>query len=230
MTPASYPRRLRALLLDLDGTLLDSAPAIVKALNVVLARRGGRPVDAPQVRKWVSFGAHRLVANAFGPWATSPDDDLAEFRSVYERQEADPADLYPGAVTMLSELTAAGLRIAVCTNKPQASARRLIDGLGLARFIEVVVGGRQDLRPKPHPDSVLEALTALQATPDQAIFVGDSEVDAGAAAAAAVSFVLATFGYAMSEPGDIKCFAAIDRLGELPRIVAADAARAVALP
>ncbi len=220
---------VRALLLDLDGTLLDSAPTIAKAFNVVLARRGGQPVDAAQIRKWVSFGAHRLVANAFGPWATSPNDDLAEFRSVYERQDVDPADLYPGAVAMLSELEAAGVRIAICTNKPEASARRLVDGLGLARYIDVVVGGRQDLRPKPHPDSVLEALTGLQATPDAAIFVGDSEVDAAAAEAARVMFILATFGYAMGNPGDIKSDASIATLGELPQIVKSYRPRALAL-
>lgn len=209
-----------AVVLDLDGTLVDSAPAIAGALNRVLAGRKGVPVHVDQVRAWVSLGADRLVANAMGAHATSSAADLADFRSVYSAQEANPADLYPGATSVLTDLAAAGIRVGICTNKPEGLCRKLIEDLGLAPHVNAIVGGTSGLKPKPHPDPVWRLLELLATPADMAVYVGDSEIDALAAEAAGVAFVLVNYGYAVGNRANIKCITSVDRLSDLKHIVA----------
>lgn len=205
--------------MDLDGTLVDSAPAITRALNQLLLRRGGAAVRTDDVRRWVSLGASQLVSNALGPAATSASTDVAEFRHIYGAQAVDLADLYPGAAETLARLVDAGARIGICTNKPHALAVGLVREMGLSVYIAQIVGGSESLRPKPHPDMLWLTLERMGAKRDDSIFVGDSEVDAATADAVGIPFVLVNFGYAIGDRRAIKCLAAVNRLCEIPKVL-----------
>jgi phosphoglycolate phosphatase len=205
----------KAVIFDLDGTLVNSAKGIAAALNIVRASRGLGPVAPSDVKRWVSLGAEELVACALDATPESVPGDLAAFRAVYAGIPADPADLFPGALETVQALHARGLRIGVCTNKPQALAANIVDELGLGPFMGAVVGGSPDLRPKPHPESLHLVLDRLGAVGDGALYVGDSEVDAETAQAAGVAFVLVSHGYVIGPRDQIACTALIETLGDL---------------
>lgn len=209
----------RAVILDLDGTLVDSAIAITQALNSLRARRGGAPLGKERTRAWVSLGATRLVALALGDLACDAEADVSEFRDIYRAIPAHPGDLFPGAGEMVEALTASGHALAICSNKPEDLARRVLDGVGLAPAFKALVGGRKDRPAKPHPAPLFAVLDALDATAESAVYAGDSEVDAQAAAAAGIPFLLATFGYPIGALAAIPRVASFDSLAELPDLL-----------
>ena len=183
------------VLFDLDGTLVDSAPGIARALTQLCLARGAEPIDAARVRPWISLGVGPLVAHALGEHGGDAAADVAAFRTMLGAIPADPAWLYPGVSAALAELTASGLTIAVVTNKPEGLSRALLSDLGLQTGITAVVGGDSTARCKPFPDPIDHALALLRAARTHCLFVGDSEVDAAAAAATGLPFLLFTGGY-----------------------------------
>jgi len=204
-----------AVIFDLDGTLVDSAKGIATALNLIRADRGLGPVALSDVKRWVSRGAEELMVLALEATPASAGDDLAAFRAVYANIPADPADLFPGALETVRSLHARGLRIGVCTNKPQSLAVHIVDGLGLGPFVGAVVGGSPELRPKPHPESLRLVIDRLGAKGAASLYVGDSEVDAETAQAAGVAFVLVGHGYVIGPREEIACAALIETLSDL---------------
>lgn len=188
-----------AFLFDLDGTLVDSARDIAAALNAVSRARGGEDVSAETVRPLVSLGAATLVARALGPVASDPAVDLAAFRDVLRAAPSDPAIVFPGVEPALAALAGQGWRMAVVTNKPEALATALLATHRLDRFFDTVVGGDTTRAPKPDPAPLHHALTALGATPDEALFIGDSDIDAAAAATLAIPLLVYRGGYGVAD-------------------------------
>ena len=214
MSAAATGRR-QAVIFDLDGTLVDSAKGIAGALNQVRADRGLAPVALADVKRWVSHGAELLVTFALDSTPASVADDLAAFRAVYAGIPADPADLFPGALQTVKALHGRGLRIGVCTNKPQTLAANIVEGLGFGPFVEAVVGGAPDLEPKPDPAPLHRVMDRLGAAGDSVIYVGDSEGDAETARSAGVAFVLVCHGYLMGPREKVECAALIENLDDL---------------
>jgi len=218
------------LLFDLDGTLVDSALGIAQALSVVMTRRGGPPIDAATVRPLVSLGASSLVAQCLGQHAEDAAADLLEFRTVLQGITVDPAILYPGAPAALQACEARGHPMAVVTNKPESLARQLLADLALTRFFPVVVGGDTLPVAKPHADPLRFALKGLRDSGEQAIMIGDSIVDAAAAAAAAMPFLLFEGGYGVQDLASAAAppvAARFASFAQLPDVVAALASGAL---
>lgn len=211
----------RALLFDLDGTLVDSAVDIARALSTVRAARGGGPIDVATVRRLVSHGAATVVAKGLGAWADTPEADLAAFRTALRALAVDPAIVFPGVRHALERLADAGFLLAVVTNKPEQLARQLLEGLDLARSFGEIVGGDTAAAPKPDPAPLRLALQALGAEADAALMIGDSPIDAGAARACGVPFLLYSAGYDAAGCAEGEIHAQFDHFDGLPGLVSA---------
>ncbi len=183
---------------DLDGTLVDTAPDLVRALNAAIAPRGIDRVPLEAVRLMVGRGARALIREAYGR-AGRPFDEaeleeaLALFLQVYREGIADLSRPFPGVEAALDRLAASGARLSVCTNKPTFLASALLDALGLTRRFERVVGPDDVAAKKPDPGHLMAAFGG--ARPGRSVLVGDSETDALAARAAGVPFILYVHGY-----------------------------------
>ena len=184
------------LVIDLDGTLVDSLPAIARALNLVLAARGFPSLAPPEVARLVGDGVLVLLRRAFALYGAEADEAaLAAFRADYDADPITGCALYPGAVATLAALAAAGWRFALCTNKPAQPARRMIAAFGLAERFAAIGGGDSFSTRKPDPSHLLATLAAAGGEPGAAVMLGDHANDILAAAGAAVPAIFAAWGY-----------------------------------
>ena len=190
----------RAVIFDLDGTLVDTAPDLMAATNHVLSLLRRRPITMPEVRTFVGRGARVLIERGVAATGDAIDEASltyyhAEFLRHYEGHTADRSKIFPGAVALLRRLADSGIKAGVCTNKPEGLSRQLLDALDLSRFIGAVIGPDTIGIAKPHAAPYLEAVRRLGVAPQQSIMVGDSEVDILTARAAGVPVIAVTFGY-----------------------------------
>ncbi len=205
---------------DLDGTLIDSVPDILRLANRVLADWGAATISAAQARDFIGNGAGVFVARmraARGIGADQQAAMLAAFMDGYHGAVGLTVP-YPGVAAALDVLAAAGHALGVCTNKPAEPARAVLRHLGLLDRFAVVVGGDSLAVTKPDPAPLYAALEALP--PGAAVFVGDSEVDAATAQAAGVPFLLFTEGYRKAPVGALPHAAAFRHWDDLPALVA----------
>lgn len=189
----------RAYLFDLDGTLVDTAPDLSRALNHTLAQAGLDGVDESLTRHWVGHGVRAMLEAAFRHLGLpARQDELDHHQAVlvdhYTAHIADYSLPYPTVVETLAAL-AAHAPLAVVTNKPTDLSNRLLGALDLARYFEVVVGRGSTEHFKPHPEPALYACERLGEAAGQALFVGDSETDVLCARAAGCDIVLYRHGY-----------------------------------
>ena len=208
------------IVFDLDGTLVDSAPDLAEALNRLLGENGLPEVAPDSVRCMVGEGAARMIARGFAAAGRvvgdePPDGLRRRFLAHYADCLADSTRPFPGAVAALETLAAAGRRLAVCTNKSEATSRALLDRLGLSRFFGAVVGGDSLAVHKPDPRHLTAAILRAGGTPERAAMVGDSIVDVEAARAAAVPVVAVSFGYTRIPPAQLGADALIESFDEL---------------
>ncbi|MFZ5668036.1 MAG: phosphoglycolate phosphatase [Pseudomonadota bacterium] len=185
---------------DLDGTLVDTAPDLVGALNAVLVEEGLPPVPMAQVRLLIGRGARWLVRRGFElagePLAEDRLDSLRlRFVSHYRPRIARESRPFPGCLAALAGLRARGARLAVCTNKPQGLALDLLGELAMLDLFEAVVGGDALPVQKPDPRHLLAAVEQAGGHRARAVLVGDGSPDVGAAQAAGVPCVVVDFGY-----------------------------------
>lgn len=192
----SRRKGLRGVLLDLDGTLLDTAPDMAAALNRLLVDEGMAELHFERIRPHVSHGALQLVRLAFGkPEGTRFEDLRRRFLDHYRKGIARRTRLFDGFETVLSALEAAGLRWGIVTNKPGWLTMPLLEQLGLARRSGCVVSGDTLPERKPHPLPLLHAAALLGLTPRECVYVGDAERDVQAARNAGMIPLVAGFGY-----------------------------------
>ena len=204
---------MRALIFDLDGTLIDSEPDLRAALNRLLADRGLSPLGAAAVRAMIGDGAKILVQRAFAAHdRASGPAEYAEFLEDYEVNATVATVVYPGIEAALATLRAAGHKMAVCTNKSEQAARNVLQALGLASFFDAVVGG-DGLYRKPDPRHLAQALAALDKT--DSIMIGDHQNDQTAAKALNLAFIHVAWGY-----GDLDTDYIADTPTELLALVA----------
>ncbi|MEW5726727.1 MAG: phosphoglycolate phosphatase [Pseudomonadota bacterium] len=193
------PRTLKAVVFDLDGTLVHSVPDLTVAVNKLLAEEGRRQLTDADVAPMVGDGVAVLVSRAFTAAGGLPAGDIApyvtRFVAHYEPHAADLTRLFDGTVAALEGLRARGLKLAVCTNKVSGATWKILKALEIDRLFDVVVGGDDTPKHKPDPVHVRITLDKLGVTADEAAYVGDSENDVKAAKGAGLPVVLVTFGY-----------------------------------
>lgn len=211
----------QAVVFDLDGTLIDSAPDIHAAANTVLERRDIAPFTLAEARGFVGHGAAVFVQRCLSARGLAADtalqaEVLDEFLALYEGAVHLTLP-YPGVVACLDALAAEELDLAVCTNKPEGPTAAVLTHLGLDRHFGVVVGGDTMAVRKPDPAPLLEVIARVGAA--RVVFVGDSEVDAETAARAEVPFALYTEGYRRTSAEELPHDARFDAFGDLPAIV-----------
>ncbi|MBM3488078.1 MAG: phosphoglycolate phosphatase [Alphaproteobacteria bacterium] len=194
-----------AVVFDLDGTLVDTLPDLLGALNGVLAELARPPLAADDVRLMVGEGAAALIdrglaATGGAPPGTDRDCLIRRFIAIYAARPAAESRVFPGAVRALDRLAAAGHALGICTNKPQGLSHAVLDGLGLARHFPVVIGG--DALPWRKPDArhLGAVLDRLGVAPADAVYVGDSPTDVAAARATGVPVIAVRFGYSRVAP------------------------------
>ncbi len=200
------------LVLDLDGTLVDSVGDLAACLNRMLAARALPAFSIAEVTALVGNGARALVERALAA-RRQPFDPAAldAFLSDYTAHAAVQTRPFPGAVNALQAM-AGTWRFAICTNKPEQAARALLDALGLAHWFAAIGGGDSFATRKPDPGHLLATLAAAGGTPDRAVMVGDHRNDIAAAAGAGLPSIFAAWGYgppAMAEgaTASAACFA-----------------------
>ena len=191
----------KAVVFDLDGTLIDSAPDLHVALNKLLAEHGRSPVSVQQVKMMVGDGAAKLVERGFAATGTTPGADqlpalTSAFLGFYEGNSADRTRPYPGVMDTLAVLKARGLALGVCTNKPEAATREILRDLSMDHLFGAVLGGDSiDGARKPDPRLLQGVLDMLGVSFDQAVMVGDAANDIGAARALGVPAIAVAYGY-----------------------------------
>lgn len=228
LSPRWYGSPLSAVLLDLDGTLLDTAEDIAKALNRALAEMHFASLATAEVRNMIGRGAPSLITRAVARlgasvYAGGQARLLERFDFHYDqlhRLKESHSRVYPGVVEGLRELHALGLRLAVVTNKARPLTVQLLHQLALHEWIDEVVGGDCCEHRKPSPQPLLLACRKLRAQPCEVLMVGDSATDVLAARAADIPVVCVPYGYNEGRnPRDLSCDAFIESLSELPSLL-----------
>jgi phosphoglycolate phosphatase len=191
------PRHGRRLaVFDLDGTIVDSLPDLAAALDRLMAASGRPGFDHATVAAMIGDGAQVLVERACAARGLAFGPALVEaFLAEYGPRAAEATRPFPGIVAALDRLDAAGWRLAVCTNKPEAPARALLAELGLAARFVAVVGGDSVPARKPDPGHLLACVAAGGGDAARAVMVGDHRNDVAAARAAGIACVFASWGY-----------------------------------
>jgi phosphoglycolate phosphatase len=209
------------IVLDLDGTLVETAPDLIATLNVLLAQEGLAPLALEDARTLIGQGAKALIRRGFAeagePLDAARLDDLFErFIAHYRAHIADQSRPFPGAVDALGLMAGAGATLAICTNKRTDLSVALLERLGLAGLFAAIVGADAAPAPKPDPRHLLHTVAMAGGRAERAVMVGDSASDAGAARAAGAPLVLVSFGYTDIPVGELGADVLIDHFDDLP--------------
>jgi len=173
---------LDGVVFDLDGTLVNTASDIARAVNALLEERDEEPCEVKYVERFLGGGARELVAGVYAGLgvAVTPerlDVDTARYLKHYSLSPAEQSTVYQDGLSTLDGLQTAGVRVGVCTNKGQDLAEVVLSQLGLRRYVDVVVGGDALSVRKPDPRHLLTTLQRMGVSAERSLFVGDSNVD-----------------------------------------------------
>lgn len=214
----------QAILFDLDGTLIDSAPDIAAAVNELLALDGLPVQTVEAVRGMIGNGVRKLVERAYGASGRAIEGkglDRAHDRmmGIYGKHLTRHTMLLPGALEMVMAYHRAGVKVGVVTNKPEGFTREILAHFGLDNLVAIVVGGDTGPARKPAPDMLEHALQAIGVTAARALMVGDSPADIGAAEAAQMASVAVRGGYTTVPADELGADRVISNLMELPAAI-----------
>jgi phosphoglycolate phosphatase len=212
------------VVLDLDGTLVDSAPDLVATLNIIFARSGLPPVAYDAARNMVGGGARALIVRGLKAEGRTPDvieidRMVSDFVDHYAAHIADRSRPFPGLESALDALAARGCRLAVCTNKLEWLAVRLLDALELSQRFAVICGGDTFGLQKPDPEILRRTVERAGGVVDSTVMVGDSLTDITTAHAAGVPIVAVNYGYTERPVAEMGPDRVIGALSALPGAV-----------
>ena len=208
------------IVFDLDGTLVESAPDLLNALNHTIGQQGLAPVDLNDIRSMIGHGAKAMISHAFARSGRSiGGTDLDAFWTVfldhYRANIAVDSFIFEGVEPALQALSSHGATLSVCTNKTQALSELLLHELEILGHFSSVVGADSVPAKKPHGDHILAAIDLAKGTRDRAIMVGDSKTDEKAALNAGLPFIFVPFGYEAAPMEDIEHAGVLHHYSEL---------------
>ncbi len=213
-----------AIIFDLDGTLVDTAPDLLASLNAVLVKAGHRAVVPSELRHLVGYGVRTLFERAFAETGADVAPSLvdaysADFLAYYRANIARESQLFPGVVETLEQLAAGGAGLGICTNKPHDLTELLLAELDLGRHFGAVVGAGLTPHSKPDARHIFEVIERLKGSRERAIMIGDSPVDVAAAHAAKIPVIAMSFGYTPIPVRELGADAVADAFSELPALI-----------
>lgn len=209
---------LKAVLLDLDGTLVDSISGIHQALVHVMAPYPEADCSLDDVRRWIGNGPARLVERALNhnKLSADPTSVLADFSSAYADTLYN-GTLYPGVAHGLDRLVEAGLLLACITNKPSTFTKPYLAHLGIDQMMTTVICADEVAQPKPHPESLILACERLGVNTAEAVMVGDSVNDLKPAQALNMQRLAVTYGY--HQDAEMAVYAPTAQMDDFPAVV-----------
>ena len=212
------------IVFDLDGTLVDTAPDLITALNHVLAREGLSAVPLASARNMIGAGAGKLIERGLEAEGRAVTiDDLnrmtADFIEFYAAHIADDSRPFEGLEAALDDLIARGYRLAVCTNKLEWLSVRLLDALGLSARFAAICGADTFGIQKPNPELLRRTIARAAGQMDAAVMVGDSISDIASARAAGIPVIAVDYGYTETPVSELNPDRVISALGDLPDTV-----------
>ena len=211
---------MKLLVLDLDGTLVDTLDDLTLALAPVLEARGLAPLASAEVRPLIGDGIAALLARALRARSAEPrPGDLDDYVASYDRQSGQRSRLYDGAANALDRATDEGWTLAVCTNKPERPARELLDELGVAGRFAAICGGDTFPVRKPDPGHLRLTVEAAGGTVARSVMVGDLGHDLHAARGATIASIWAAWGYGAPDTGTL-ADAAAQAWNDVPSLAA----------
>ncbi len=192
--------RIRLVLFDLDGTLLDTAPDMLNSLNLLRMRHNLKVLSDPSLGKHISRGARGMIEAGMPPADEATRQQyIDEFLAIYQDNLHGKTRLFAGLEKLLPLLADKGIRIGVVTNKAQRFAEPLLEAMGLSDMMHACVYGDSLPQRKPDPEPVIEACRQAQCDPDQTVFIGDDQRDIDAGRAAGCQTVAAGWGYILND-------------------------------
>jgi phosphoglycolate phosphatase len=208
-------KSIRALIFDLDGTLIDSKNDLICSVNAMLRQLGRRELPAETVSSYIGHGVAPLVARALGDGSSDEERQraLEFFLEYYNLHKTDTTRPYPGVAETLAQLS--GVPMAVLTNKPVRISGRILDALGLSAYFRSIYGGNSFAAKKPDPTGALTILRELGASADEALMVGDSEVDVQTARNAGMRAAIVNYGFGVYDRHAYSADFYLDRFSQL---------------
>ena len=211
----------RAIVFDLDGTLIDSVPDVRAAMNRVLTSQGHPEISLDQALTLVGEGARAMVEKAMALGGTPApearlDDLVADYIGYYRRYPVVHTRIYPGVIAVLDSLAQRGVRLGICTNKPLVMTELVLRTLGLDKYFGGVASGDSVPHRKPDGRHVEHTLKLMGAGKARAVMVGDSETDVAAGKDAGLPVVAVTYGYARVPAEGLGADVLIDDFAALP--------------
>lgn len=219
------PLPVKAVLIDLDGTLLDTAPDLADAANAMLAELDRPRLPADAIRDYIGKGIANLVGRCLGYPGESDAPDaraaLTAFKRHYAAVNGRHTYIYPGVVEGLRAMRAGGFKLACVTNKAAAFTEPLLEIMGLAQYFDMSVSGDTLPEKKPHPLPFLHICSGFGIEPQQALVIGDSRNDVAGARAAGCPVFCVSYGYSEGEDvRELGCDAIVSSLEEASRRIA----------
>lgn len=214
------PPLVRAVLFDLDGTLLHTSPDLVAAADAALAECGLAPIDSALIESFVGRGVDELVRRCLrhlerADHGAGFEQLLAAYMRHYEVCNGAHASLYSGVLTGLDAMRSMGLALGVCTNKPTRFTQPLLDRYNMTKYFSVIVCGDTTARKKPAPDMIEYAANHWQASVSSLLMIGDSGNDTAAARAAGCPVWVVPYGYNEGRPvQELDCDGIVSSLDE----------------
>ena len=212
------------IVFDLDGTLVNTAPDLLEALNHVLTNADLTPVTLDTIATMIGHGARAMIVKGLLAHGITPSDSdldvfLEQFLDYYAANIADHSHAFDGVVEAMTTLSAGGATLAVCTNKKQALSDQLLAELDLTRYFAAIVGADSVPNRKPDGDHILRTIEAAGGSPERALMIGDSRTDERAARNAGLPFMFVPFGYEEESPQQLEPDIVLEHYSRLVSVV-----------